>query len=307
MTVSELYESVARLGFETGLEDSSSFFYASNRAILEVNRIRPATSTYVIHHRPLRNALASDFSVIEKTDELVFESENVRAYYFECDGNGIVYVESYDESAEKWILISAISLIAERTSVRSFAPYRGLIRKDGAFVTGRIRLRFSGEYLYSVRNVALYRELYSDRTEDIPAYERYTRYDLSALCPDFLSLSAPPRTEDDHYMLPGCWYDVENNRVILLPHDGKGVYKILYHRMPTPLVYTDDPLEDQTAIDLDEELCALLPLLVAGYLWMDDEPEKAQYYMSLYRDRAMMLEMRHCESAPATIRSVNDW
>ena len=44
MKISELYESVAKLGFEDSLEDIPAFFYAANRAVLQVNALRPLTS-----------------------------------------------------------------------------------------------------------------------------------------------------------------------------------------------------------------------------------------------------------------------
>lgn len=303
MTVSELYESVAQLGFETALEDNGRFFYAANRAILQVTAIRPTVAVFRIYHKPLPNVLGETFSPIDKEDDLTFEGNNVRSYYFEADGKGIAYVEVYDGSANAWVMVSAVEFSAER----SFSAFRGFIRRDGSFISGRVRLRFLGEYFYSVRNVALYRQIYSDRVEDIPAFECYTRYDIGALVPDFLALyTSPIMVEGDHTRLNRN-YEVENDRVILLPHDAKGVYQIPYKRRPAELAYTDDPVEDGTVIDLDEELCALLPMLVAAYVWADDEPEKAEYYMTLYRERAADIERRHRNTAPVKIKSVNDW
>lgn len=303
MTVSELYESVAQLGFETALEDNGRFFYAANRAILQVTAIRPTVAVFRIYHKPLPNVLGETFTPKDKEDDLIFEGENVRSYYFEADGKGIAYVEVYDGSA--WVMVSAVEFSADR----SFSSFRGFIRRDGAFVSGRVRLRFSGEYFYSVRSVALYRQIYSDRMDDIPAFEPYTRYDIGALVPDFLALHTSPikvEGDGDHTRLNQN-YDVENDRVILLPYNAKGVYQILYKRTPTELAYTDDPVEDGTLIDLDEDLCALLPMLVAAYVWADDEPEKAEYYMSLYRERAADIERRHKNTAPVKIKSVNGW
>jgi hypothetical protein len=35
-------------------------------------------------------------------------------------------------------------------------------------------------------------------------------------------------------------------------------------------------------IDLDEDICQILPLLVASYVWLDDEEEKSSVYRSLF-------------------------
>ena len=53
MTVSQLYNSVAQLGFEDSLEEDDRFIFAANRALLQVNAIRPVTSAYVINHKPM--------------------------------------------------------------------------------------------------------------------------------------------------------------------------------------------------------------------------------------------------------------
>jgi len=71
MTISELYKQVAQLGFEDSLEDDDRFYYAANRALLQVNKIRPAISRYLINHKPLENQVAeSTFESLEKEEDL---------------------------------------------------------------------------------------------------------------------------------------------------------------------------------------------------------------------------------------------
>ena len=55
MTVEGLYSAVAQLGFETTLESDERFIFAANRAILQVNRVKPVTSIYKLNHFPLEN------------------------------------------------------------------------------------------------------------------------------------------------------------------------------------------------------------------------------------------------------------
>lgn len=303
MTVSELYKQVAQLGFEDVLEENSRFYYAANRAILQVASIRPAISSCVIHHKPMKNLLLnSSFSPQEKTEPLCFEAIDAKAFYFEADGEGIVYVEGYDEDNGEWTELKHIELSSDKT----FVPYKDFIKWDGEFFTGRVRLRFTGEYLYSVKSVALYRHLYSNDREDIPAYEAYTRYDISSLTRDFLSLCSPPIEGEERERLNQN-YDVEDGRVILLPYGVQGCYKVLYRRRPRAIVLQVDAAEDTAVIDLDEELCSLLPTLVASYVWVEDEPSMAQYYLTLYRERAIDVERRITNSAPVTIKNTSGW
>jgi hypothetical protein len=302
MTVSELYGQVSGLGFETSLEDNDVFYFAANRALLQVGAIRPAICTCPIHHSPMENLLDDTFEPIEKKHELTFEATGAKAYYFECDGSGAVYIARLALSAE-WEIIGT----RELASARTFVPYKGVIRADGAFTYDRVRLRFVGEYLYSVRNVALYPYVYSENTEDVPAFGAYTAYDISALADDFLSLEAPPIREEDVFVRMSSDYEVEDGRILLLPHSVRGVFRVLYRHKPRALENTGEPAEDTTVIDLDEELCSLLPLLVGAYVWAEDEKELASYYMTLYQSRAAEIQARVKNMKPVIIKNKLGW
>ena len=172
---------------------------------------------------------------------------------------------------------------------------------------GRIRLRFTGEYLYSVKNVALYQYLYGGEVADIPAYEAYTRYDVKELVPDFMALCSPPIREEEENTLLNQEYEQEGDSIILLPYDKRGVYKVLYEHRPTAIENTGATTEDTQELDLDDELCSLMPILVASYVWIEDEPEKSEYYMSLYRERVQEIVLFRKETAPVLIKNVNGW
>ena len=151
MTVAELYKQVAQLGFEDSLEDDDRFYFAANRALLQVNEVRPAISYYLINHKPLKNLLTdSTFDPVEKDDDLLYSAEGAKSYYFEADGNGVVYIEKHTDDG--WSMIDMVQL----ESARQFVAYRGFIKEAGEFVGGLVRLRFTGEFLYTVKNVALY-------------------------------------------------------------------------------------------------------------------------------------------------------
>ena len=169
-----------------------------------------------------------------------------------------------------------------------------------------MRLRFSGNYLFYVRCVALYRHLYSAEESDIPAFGAYIRYDMGALS-DFLSLLTPPITDDEEYKKLHDDYDVEDGRVILLPYSVKGCFKIQYKRLPREVVNNGAAADDETVIDLDEELSTLLPLLVASYIWLDDDADRAEYYMTLYRARAAEVAALERNHAPVNMKDVYGW
>lgn len=304
MNVAELYKQVAQLGFEDSLEDSDRFYYAANRALLQVCKVRPAIGHCLINHKPLLNLVGeSTFSPVEKISDLTYEANDAKAYYFEADGNGVVYLEQYVADTDEWRVFGKVELKSNQT----FANYKGFIKKEGAFVRGRIRLRFTGEFLYSVKNIALYEHLYSGEVADIPAFEAYTRYNVKSLVSDFMAFCCPPIKETGENTILNQEYEQEGDSTILLPYEKRGVYKVLYERRPKVIENTGANTDDMQEIDLDDELCSLMPILIAAYVWIDDEPQKSEYYLSLYRERVSEIVMSRKDTAPVAIKSANGW
>ena len=67
---------------------------------------------------------------------------------------------------------------------------------------------------------------------------------------------------------------------MLLPYGYIGEAVIRYRRS-APEVSINAPDRE---LDIPGELETLVPLLAAAYVWLDDDADKAQYYMSLYRE-----------------------
>lgn len=304
MTVAELYMSVAQLGFEDSLEYEDGFILAANRALLQVNALRPATRSYVLAHMPPDNLIkgVGHAPFFKTNNELVFEATDAVAYYFEACGNGLMLIQCFDEVKGEWRIIGEVPF-----SSASMTAYKGFIKDEGEFVSGRIRLGFEGQYAYTLQNIAMYGYIFSEDEDDIRTYGSHTAYDISMLVEDFMSLATPPIRAEDGFSYLNQGYDVENGRILLLPREEKGIYKIVYNHKPRSISDEGLAASDETVIDLDEDLCALLPLLVASYIWADDEAEKAQYYLTLYRERASEIVGATKNPSPVTIKSVNGW
>ena len=282
MTISELYKQVAGLGFESSLEDEDIFLNAANRALLQVARIRPATRLCRVNHKPPKNLLNTSHSPTERSETLIYEANGAKAYYFEADGNGTAYVEFLDGGA--WKIADIVHLSTEGFA---FKPYKGFVKDGNDFVKGSVRIRFEGNFTYSVKSVALYASVYSDEAEDIVAFEPFTKYDISNMAKDFLSLAAPPVVEDEKRTVLSGGYDFEDGRILLLPHSKSGVYNVRYHHRPD-VIFDDEDLasNSEKRIDLDDDLCHVLPNLVAAYILAEDEPQLAEYYLTLYNQQA---------------------
>lgn len=303
MTVAELYMSVAQLGFEDSLEYEDGFILAANRALLQVNALRPATRSCILSHMPPENLIkgVGHAPFFKTNKELVFEATDAVAYYFEACGNGLIAIETKDESGA-WRRIGEISF-----NTPIMTSYRGFIKDGTESVSGQIRLRTEGQYAYTLQNVAMYGYVFSDNEGDIRACGSHTAYDISTIVDDFMSLASPPIRADDGFAYLNQGYDIEDGRILLLPNNQQGIYKVVYNRRPTAISSEGYAASDESVVDLDEELCAILPMLIASYIWADDEPEKAQYYLALYRERAAEIASRVKNPAPVTIKSVNGW
>ncbi len=95
-------------------------------------------------------------------------------------------------------------------------------------------------------------------------------YDLSVLISDFSELSSPPIYGDTLYTIRG------EGRLTLYADSGR--YSVYYKKRFSPFAAGDD----ERTLPLSEEAARILPLLMLSYMLIDDDPEKATYYHSLY-------------------------
>ncbi len=130
-------------------------------------------------------------------------------------------------------------------------------------------------------------------------------YDLRNFAPEIASVTAPPCLicDGEEYPLTHG-YVFSGGHHLYLKRYLSGEIRVSYRIRPTVPHETDDP---DIPLALDEELCQLLPLLIAHYLLLDDDVEKANHYLALYREQYALLSTK--SSLPVAIRchSVNQW
>lgn len=298
MLLEQLKQEVADLGFETSVGDDNTFIGVVNRAIAELNAYLPETDVLHLSHYPETNTVTVDTSqCVRHTDEdLIFDGERSRAYYFECDGNGTAYIERVVNGIV--IPVSQIALSSDGV----FREYKGLIPLA---VSGEHRIRFSG-YAFGVRNVALYSLLRGASENDILPCGKFRGYDLRSIVDvaagysKFLAVkrsackSLSQLTEGEHY------YFMDN--VLYLSRDVRGVIDIVYIAKPQPVT-----LSETGDLPVNSGLVELLPLFVASYLWLEDVPDKAQYYRELAESKANEYVKALAVATPVKIRRANGW
>ncbi len=298
MTIGELYGAVSQLGFEESLEYESGFFHALNRAILQVNSLRPKTGRICINHKPTKNLLGAAGQSFEVDGEVTHTAVGAKSYYFEACGYGSVFIEA--DFGSGFEIIKEIEIISPSV----FSAFFGFTKSGDEY--GKIsRIRFTGKHTYTVRRLAMYGTTASDDESGIqPFCERY-EYDVSSIASDFLSFCDPPLRDSDGVVAEH--YDVLGSDRIILSRDYPDEYTVFYNTRPPLYSPSDTAEENNEEIPLDDDLCVLLPLLIASYVWLDDEPQKAEYYFSLYRDRASEIVSSRKNHTVASIKSSDGW
>lgn len=298
MVVKELYESVAKLGFSDNLDDTAAFFAAANRALMQINDIKPHTSMRDVYLNAPENLLpGAHFGIDFHDDEpLTFEtSEDCATYSFEVLGEGEYYIEILRDG--EWVRDER----EESFSTRDFEVRHGFIMHDGARVKAPARITFIGDYTYRVRGVAFYARAYSGDVEDIPVYSEYLRVDMHRLCDDFLSLTDRPLVDEFDRLTDK--YFIEDSGVLLVSREIAEHITVKYKRKPKRIESDVNPWEDgDTEIDLDAALSELLPILTAVYIWLDEGDGKSATYLELYRERRAEIEANMRSYAPVKMK-----
>lgn len=91
--------------------------------------------------------------------------------------------------------------------------------------------------------------------------------------------------------------------LITLPDDFSG--DAFIHYKPAAKKVSIDNVEEE--IDVPEYASHLLPLLTSFFVFLDDDSEKAEYYMSLYRSEVLKILRTYSLSRNNTYSDVTGW
>lgn len=292
------------LGFEktTAYQKNPAFFIeCANRALnLIATTVKPIYGKYVISHNPLNNLLPSplyNMDIVAYPGTPVYKASGVKSYYFECDGTGTATISNGNET-----------VVIEMESNRVFVPYKG-------FMEGDVSITFGGDYAYNVRNIAMYGEVYSDDPDDIPPYSQYVAYNIEELTAEngekvFFEFA------DEKPILRGSFssgdsyrvledYKKEQGKIILLNRFDVGQIEITYKKYPKQITAATP---DDYALDIDYSAVHLVSLVMAYYLWRDDNFKRAQSYWNDFVDQKNdLLGVSNTDSSVATYVNTTGW
>ena len=254
MTLNEIRDDVAALGFEGEIALSSAFTSALQRALGTVYTERGVYARLRLYQSMPRPSV-----YVDTIEHVGGECDTValccRSYSFEVFGDG--YCTIRDDDGERTINFSG----------------------DGRRVSGRCTLNavisFEGEFRYTVCHLSGFSEAFPT-DEEIPICNVAVEYPLYKIAGGMLSVVGCAK-DGRGVAIKGAEI---SSGVLRVPYGYRGEINVTYRKRP-PEVYTDTP---DAELDIDPECSHLLALLTAAYVWLDDDPDKAQYYMSLYRD-----------------------
>ena len=277
MTLNELKRDVAKLGFENYIEDEDCFFASASRALSLIYVDRPVSKTALISFRGPQPTLVKEF-IEHRSGEVISIIFTGRAISFRTSGNGTCVIK--DDTGSVETVLSADGQLVKK------------------FVYGNASVTFSGPYYFTVRNLAVYDDMLSDRVTDIPEHSAYRELLPEDYCDDFRAFSSQPYTKDGNPIDELKLIDGK----IIAPYDYAGEFYLTYYKSPRPL---NKALPDSN-IEISKECEPMLPLLTASFMWLDDDAAKAQYYMSLYRDLIANVK-RYSTNKIDTVYRVNGW
>ena len=255
MTLKELMNSSAALGFMDSVEDTALFYEAAQRALDILFTDKAIKRTVTVHKiTPELNRLIPEYRHIGKNESFAVKVCGA-ALSFTTVGEG------------------KYSLFFKDTNKK--ADFSGTEEHRIILDSGEAILTFYGSHAFRVRDIAVYSSTVSDRTEDVPLYDELYTVDIRALYDDYLSLYG------EAYDKSGKARSIyEKGGLLYTPAALSGEITLTYRRKAPKI--RDTGLD--TPLNLPPECEALLPFLICSVLLLDDDSDKAQYYMALYRD-----------------------
>ncbi len=285
MTLGELYDAVAYLGFETRLEEEAvrrGFYAALNRAIETVAELSPVLREVRITHVPRKRLPLSQRAFVHEGggEEVIPLPEGTRSVSMHADGPYRILLR---DAAGEQLLGEGEGACTLTASPEGEAF---LVLRDGA----------RGAFRYTVGELCAFadRMAESDTGGEI-------RYPMRRYLPRFVAFASPRLLSGERVITQG--FRLEGDSFFAGEALAQGEYVLLCREGH---VHFGEGDARELALPLDEELCNLLPELIASYLWLDDAPEKAAYYQEIYRRGYAMAAKRRRSTRRVPIET-NGW
>ena len=278
MTLNDIRDEVGELGFDEPPRNTSALVRAVRRALALIYTERGVHAVARFFKRVPEKTVAVE-EIFHRGGESITVEAGYGAYSLFLSGKGSFTV-SDGNGTESY----RFDTDGER--------YCGYLKKNSTFT-------FSGESCYSVYNFYLYPGFYSEKKSAIPTSVGTEEYPIYDIIPDYMSALGAPKTPCGN-IIAGA--EICSDK-ISVPSSYSGEVVIDYRKAPAR-VSEDEP---DKVLDVPRDTEHLIPLLTAAYMWLDDDSEKAYYYMSLYREAMAALKLYNTRSVDTGVGDVSGW
>lgn len=261
----------------------------------EIAQVKKINAVYSISNNPIKTqqGLLQGFEIkqyIPGTD-IIDVYTGSKAYYFEVDNVADIYIEENVNGV--WTNIKTIN----NTVKGQFTAYKGLITASNA--ENQIRLRFSGLYVYNIRNKALFAYLFPTDA-DVPSYRPYIKFQMPS---DFMELNKVIQQGDPRTYIDMISYKWEGKRTLVLNYYDVGSFDIHYYRYPTTI---DAGTLDTYEFEVDTEAQELIPFFMAARSIIDENQTLAIQLLNEYTNKLNTLGTNDRQGV-TTVNEVYGW
>ena len=267
--------------------------YAANEGILMLSTAgKFLVKSFSIAVNPIKNLLseyhASTIHSLVKGD-MEFVAEGAHSYYFEVTGN-CTYT----------ITVGETETTEPITAINEYIALKGLIENTDNEV---VKITFSSELPYAVKNIALY-EAKFEEPENIPAYAEKLRYRATDIAEDFYTINSIYfEGETTGYIKTDEVYQ-EGDKTLVFDRDIPGNYIIYYNALPVTITLET---EDDYELPLDREVSAILPLYMASQIYKEDDISISTQYRNEFEVAFERLKNAEPNGKAERITSESGW
>lgn len=247
---------------------------ACNEGIAEcLKRGRPYFKTFEFTQYPTLSVTGNGYKTVtfDGEHEYVYESEDGLAYYFEVDNVSNIRIEVLEEGV--WVTKNSVE--NRKSNPGKFVEYKGFIENPDK---KKVRIVFGGIIPYHIRNIAIYHKNYNlgdNKTDYIPDYKPYNIYDLTKVVKDFYKIEKLYHEDELHELVNRNDYVMQDDKTLVIDDRLSGNFILKYQPYPQKITLETD---DDTKIQLEDEVALILPLYIASQLYKDDDIAMSTVY-----------------------------
>jgi hypothetical protein len=236
----------------------------------ELIKIGNMYSTYEISNKPIANMLGllNGMDYLEYLDtEITKEaSGSVKAYYFEVDGEGTVYVEDYTNG---WNILKTINV---PDTVTNFTAFKGIVTPTAGAT--KSRLRFTGSYRYLITNYAMFSVPLQE--SKVPDFRPWIKKTMPS---DFNSIDQIVNEYPQRQYTKDVAYKWEGANELWINYFYEGNIRIKYRPVPLPITSITQTLQ----VD-DVTANTLLPYALGAELFKEENEDIYKHFIQRYRE-----------------------